>query len=154
MKDILFSSIFDQIVMSKIVWFCDQIWKPDGPIIKVEINFEENISFNVFGTFIESIYNNGIQMKINSSNIQQLHYLAKIFNFEVLKELIEGNLNFETLKKSDALVRQKNQLNFIYIKEKLQKSCNSILNGEFFDFEKTKGAIKIILQDGIIYSHK
>ena len=80
---------------------------------QVTIDFDEKVSFHVFGTFIDSLYNFGLQIKSDTWNeirFEQLYYVAKKFKSEILIELLEGHLNFATIQTNTIQVKLKSLL--------------------------------------------
>eukprot|EP01080_Neovahlkampfia_damariscottae_P009030 gene9030-1128_t len=115
---------------------------------QVTIEFDEKISFLVFGTFIDSLYNFGLQIKSDSwgeNRFEQLYYIAKLFKNDILVELLEGHLNFATI--------QKNNMQY-----QLKKNYLKYVNGEIFSSSRIpdpiNGLVHFVFEDEILYAHK
>jgi hypothetical protein len=82
-------------------------------LTQVNTKFDQKISFNIFGTFIDSLYNFGLQINSdawNESRFEQLYYLAKLFKHQILVEMLEGQLHFSTIQKNNIQVS-----NFVFL---------------------------------------
>eukprot|EP01080_Neovahlkampfia_damariscottae_P004103 gene4103-7391_t len=108
----------------------------------VFMKFTEKVSLKVFGTFIESLYNFGLELNTKAwteKYFDQLYFISNFYEHELLVNLLERKLSFKDIKQN-------------YLPIKLSINLYSFLSQD--DLKPVNGIVVLLLSDGSLIAHK
>jgi hypothetical protein len=109
----------------------------------VYLEFTEKISYPVFGVFVESLYNFGLELSSlfwENKQFTHLLKLAEFYDHRILVNVLNRKLKFQDVEDH-------------YFQKRISLNLDSFIRPKV-ELKQGNGVVKLIMNDGVLFAHK